>query len=96
MSMVRFITSKRPQGGWGQFVGRRSVASEGVVQTTVTVELSPWALQVHCPGESGPAGRDRDPVADTPTSNRHHPNRTRLRQIPSPPGGDRLYEHRNR
>jgi len=63
MSMVRFITSKRPQGGWGQFVGRRSVASDGVVQTTVTVELSAWASQVHCPGESGPAGRDRDPVA---------------------------------
>ena len=63
MSMVRFITSKRPQGGWGQFVGRRSVASDGVVQTTVTVELSAWASQVHCPGESGAAGRDRDPVA---------------------------------
>ena len=31
--------------------------------TTVTVELSPWASQVHCPGESGRAGRDRDPVA---------------------------------
>jgi hypothetical protein len=63
MSMLRFITSKLPQGGWGQFVGRRSVASDGVVQTTVTVELSPWPSQVHCPGESGRAGRDRDPVA---------------------------------
>ena len=63
MSMVRFITSKLPQGGWGQVVGRRSVASDGVVQTTVTVELSAWASQVHCPGESGRAGRDRDPVA---------------------------------
>ena len=63
MSMVRFITSKLPQGGCGQFVGRRSVASDGVVQTTVTVELSPWPSQVHCPGESGRAGRDRDPVA---------------------------------
>ena len=31
--------------------------------TTVTVELSPWASPVHCPGESGRAGRDRDPVA---------------------------------
>jgi hypothetical protein len=31
--------------------------------TTVTVELSPWASQVHCPGESDRAGRDRDPVA---------------------------------
>jgi hypothetical protein len=31
--------------------------------TTVTVDLSPWASQVHCPGESGRAGRDRDPVA---------------------------------
>ena len=63
MSMVRFITSKLPQGGCGQFVGRRSVASDGVVQTTVTVELSPWPSQVHCPGESGRAGRDRDPAA---------------------------------
>jgi hypothetical protein len=61
--MVRFITSKLPQGGCGQFIGRRSVASDGVVQTTVTVELSPWPSQVHCPGESGPAGRDRDPAA---------------------------------
>ena len=25
--------------------------------------LSAWASQVHCPGESGRAGRDRDPVA---------------------------------
>ena len=56
-------SSKLPQGGCGQFVARRSVASDGVVQTTVTVELSPWASQVHCPGESGRAGRDRDPVA---------------------------------
>jgi hypothetical protein len=31
--------------------------------TTATVELSPWASQVHWPGESGRAGRDRDPVA---------------------------------
>jgi hypothetical protein len=31
--------------------------------TTVTVEPSPWASQVHCPNESGRAGRDRDPVA---------------------------------
>ena len=31
--------------------------------TSVTVELSPWASQVHCPGERGGAGRDRDPVA---------------------------------
>ena len=30
--------------------------------TTVTVELSPWASPVHCPGEGGRAGRDRDPV----------------------------------
>src|SRR6188472_812767 len=50
-------------GRCGQFVGRRSVASDGVVQTTVTVELSAWASPVHCPGESGRAGRDRDPVA---------------------------------
>ena len=31
--------------------------------TTLTVELSPWASQDHCPGESGRASRDRDPVA---------------------------------
>jgi len=36
--------------------------------TTVTVELSPWASQVHCPGERGRAGRDRDRWHDTPTS----------------------------
>ena len=80
--------------------GRRAaapVASDGVVQTTVTVELSPRASQVHCPGESGPAGRDRDPLGPTRRPrNRQHPNRTRLRQIPSPAGGDRLHEHRNR
>ncbi len=60
---MRFIASKLPRGGCGQFVGQRSVASDGVVQTTVTVEPSAWASQVHCPGESGRAGRDRDPVA---------------------------------
>src|SRR6478736_4815620 len=38
MSMLRFLTSKLPQGGCGQFDGRRSVVSDGVVQTTVTVE----------------------------------------------------------
>ena len=31
--------------------------------TTGTVELSPWASPVHCAGESGRAGPDRDPVA---------------------------------
>ena len=31
--------------------------------TTVTIERSAWASPVHCPGERGRAGRDRDPVA---------------------------------
>ena len=53
-------------GGYGQFVGRPSVvASDGVVQTIVTVELSPWPSQVHCPGESGRAGRIRTRWHDT-------------------------------
>ena len=43
---------------------RRSPSPEsgGDDVTTGTVELSPWASQVH-PGESDRAGRDRDPVA---------------------------------
>jgi D-aminopeptidase len=39
---------------------------------------------------SGPGGTTRRP------RNRQHPNRTRLRQVPSRAGGDRLHEHRNR
>jgi hypothetical protein len=41
----------------------RGPESGGDDVTTVTVELSPWASRVPCPGESGRAGRDRAPVA---------------------------------
>ena len=48
--------------------------------TTVTVELSPWASQVHCPGERGGAAGIGTGWHDTPTSKPPAPNRTRLRR----------------
>ena len=55
--------SRWPYGSGAGAVDPRGPESEGDDATTVTVELSPCWSQVHCPGESGRAGRDRDPVA---------------------------------